>query len=43
MPASAPPLVRAGGYLYGKHEESKQQAYEQGIVDGRAQQSGGSR
>ena len=24
-----------GGYLYGKHEESKQQAYQQGVKDGR--------
>jgi YmgG-like glycine-zipper protein len=33
----------AGGYLYGKHEESKQAAYEQGVAAGKAQQSGGSR
>jgi osmotically inducible lipoprotein OsmB len=28
----------AGGYLYGKHEESKQQAYDQGVADGRKSQ-----
>jgi osmotically inducible lipoprotein OsmB len=35
----------AGGYLYGKHEDSKQQAYEQGVADGysKAQQRSGSR
>lgn len=33
----------AGGYLYGKHEESKQAAYEQGVAAGKAQQSSGSR
>jgi osmotically inducible lipoprotein OsmB len=27
----------AGGYLYGKHEESKQAAYQQGIADGTRQ------
>jgi hypothetical protein len=30
----------AGGYLYGKHEESKQEAYEQGVAAGKAQTSG---
>jgi Glycine-zipper domain len=25
----------AGGFLYGKHEESKQRAYQQGVEDGR--------
>jgi hypothetical protein len=24
-----------GGFLYGKHEESKQQAYQQGVEEGR--------
>jgi hypothetical protein len=35
----------AGGYLYGKHEESKQAAYQQGIADGtsQSQPSSGSR
>ena len=35
----------AGGYLYGKHEESKQAAYQQGIADGtrQSQQSSGGR
>jgi Glycine zipper len=35
----------AGGYLYGKHEESKQAAYQQGIADGtrQSQQPSGSR
>jgi osmotically inducible lipoprotein OsmB len=35
----------AGGFLYGKHEDSKKQAYEQGVADGysKAQQSSGSR
>ncbi len=35
----------AGSFLYGKHEESKQQAYQQGVADGyqKAQQAGGSR
>jgi hypothetical protein len=35
----------AGGYLYGKHEESKQAAYQQGVSDGtrQSQPSGGSR
>jgi hypothetical protein len=35
----------AGGYLYGKHEESKQAAYQQGVADGtsQSQQSSGSR
>ena len=28
----------AGGYLYGKHEESKKEAYEQGVADGRRSQ-----
>ena len=34
-----------GGYLYGKHEESKQTAYQQGIADGtrQSQQPSGSR
>jgi hypothetical protein len=27
----------AGGYLYGKHEESKQAAYQQGVADGTRQ------
>ena len=27
----------AGGYLYGKHEESKQAAYQQGVSDGTRQ------
>jgi osmotically inducible lipoprotein OsmB len=27
-----------GGFLYGKHEESKKQAYEQGVADGRKSQ-----
>jgi hypothetical protein len=27
----------AGGYLYGKHEESKQAAYQQGVADGSRQ------
>jgi osmotically inducible lipoprotein OsmB len=27
-----------GGFLYGKHEESKKQAYEQGVADGRRSQ-----
>ena len=27
----------AGGYLYDKHEQSKQRAYEQGLRDGEAQ------
>jgi hypothetical protein len=27
-----------GGFLYGKHEESKHQAYEQGVADGRRSQ-----
>jgi hypothetical protein len=27
-----------GGYLYGKSEESKKQAYEQGVQDGRKSQ-----
>jgi osmotically inducible lipoprotein OsmB len=33
----------AGGYLYGKHADSNKQAYEQGVADGRTQQSSGSR
>ena len=35
----------AGGYLYGKHEESKQAAYQQGVADGarQSQQPSGSR
>jgi hypothetical protein len=35
----------AGGYLYGKHEESKQAAYQQGVTDGahQSQPSSGSR
>jgi hypothetical protein len=35
----------AGGYLYGKHEESKQAAYQQGVADGtrQSQPSSGSR
>ena len=35
----------AGGYLYGKHEESKQAAYQQGVSDGtrQSQPSSGSR
>ena len=27
----------AGGYLYGRHEESKQAAYQQGVADGARQ------
>jgi Glycine zipper len=27
----------AGGYLYGKHEESKQDAYQKGVADGARQ------
>jgi hypothetical protein len=27
-----------GGFLYGKHEESKKQAYQQGVEDGRRSQ-----
>jgi uncharacterized membrane protein len=30
----------AGGYLYGKHDESKQKAYEQGVAAGKTQSSG---
>ena len=30
----------AGGFLYGKHEESKQQAYQQGVSAGKPQASG---
>ena len=35
----------AGGYLYGRHEESKQAAYQQGVADGarQSQPSSGSR
>ena len=35
----------AGGYLYGKHEESKQAAYQQGVAEGtgQSQPSSGSR
>ena len=29
-----------GGFLYGKHEESKQQAYQEGVSAGKAQTSG---
>jgi uncharacterized protein (UPF0333 family) len=34
-----------GGYFYGRHEESKQAAYQQGVADGtrQSQQSSGSR
>jgi osmotically inducible lipoprotein OsmB len=35
----------AGGYLYGRHEDSKQAAYQQGVADGsrQSQPSSGSR